>query len=1074
MHGSQRIGILGAYRYSEETKQQFMIDWTQFREAIVAGLPNAERLARLRRLESWLELPPGGALAALEEELKTTPPQPIWECVVLLNLTILREANIPEGDGFGPALQRMYEEVQQGTASEERKKASAQLAALWDIRLALLQKDPTLSQPPSAASMAKCLLLEKADVIFKRQNVAARQSVDGFVTKLTLFTLEEAIRDAKALAASAEPGNGALPWVYSQIGYAEYNLARSYVIVGRNSDALASYAAAAEDFEKADEPEEAEDCKRRANDLENRLRLDLDAGAKEALADLNTAELDGGSLTSPSPQAQWERIESLIKMTEVEGAAADSFAALQNANAAAKTLAELGYLDPQTCTAEAAMASWIQTACATLSGDSRFGRIERVRNFFETIFSARLTVLFGTDPAAADTLQAMHTELDKLSARMNQEVSSADTETLRALARYYPKPSEAAQEEQELSGADFEKRLDRVRALDIALSENKTLCDQRAAAGEGMDDLLAAMEKLEAEADTLNSPVYEAKTRLGHAYILLQLGRGADLGPVAREARQRLLAGRPASLSSLPLTYERYYYLDSLKRETMGCIMTGDFEGALEICEETILDFETERYRVSSEYRQSALLSWVSEFYTWAAFSAFKLQRWDNMLEAIDLIKARSAIRSRLMPDAPQNLNSNLQREFEALDAALAKDPKNEDLKTRRRQLWDLLSIARAQSGASAQVPTLSVASLQSALEEDEALIGYFWLNESVILAIAVDRERFHAERICLEPNELTRLQEFVTFVQKLKSSQKMDRSVERLGAILIPGFLRDFMKTKRRIIFSPHHSLHLFPFHAARWGTDAFVGTEFAVSYAPNFCSVLLPWVQPVENRVLAMGIRDFADKTVQSLENVEEDAAAIAAYYRSGGAEVELALGTEASRERIEALRNEGKLQQFRCVHLGTHGLSVFETPDQPLESRLLVQDGALDAMDIANLRLSAELVMLSACHSGQRAIQLRNLGEVPGDDIFGLQSALFRSGVRSIVGTLWLVETESSSPIVRGFHKHYAEGKPAEIALQFSVKEYLANPVGSLVGVYYWAPYFISFIGRKQTKERESWQN
>jgi CHAT domain-containing protein len=125
-------------------------------------------------------------------------------------------------------------------------------------------------------------------------------------------------------------------------------------------------------------------------------------------------------------------------------------------------------------------------------------------------------------------------------------------------------------------------------------------------------------------------------------------------------------------------------------------------------------------------------------------------------------------------------------------------------------------------------------------------------------------------------------------------------------------------------------------------------------------------------------------------------------------------------------------------------------------------LVQDGALDAMDIANLRLNAELVMLSACHSGQRAIELRDLGEVPGDDIFGLQAALFRAGARSIAGTLWLVETKSASPITRAFHRHYADGKPAEVALQLSVKEYLASAPAHCDGVYYWAPYFISSIG------------
>ena len=1051
-----------------------MIDWAQFREAIAAGLPNAERLARLRRLESWLELPPGGALAALEEELKTTPPLPIWECVVLLNLTILREAGIQSGAEFGPALQRLYDEVQQGTASEERKKAAAQLAALWELRLALLQKDPTLSQPPSDAAMAKMHLQQAATALFKRLDAVENQLAPGTVSELAIKTYENIVREAEALAASAEPGNGALPYVFYMIASAERTLAGCYAIVGRNSDALQSFAAAAEDFEKAGEPEKVEDCQRRATDLQTRLLGNLDAAVENPLADLNAAAPGGGSLTPPSPQAQWERIEALMKLTSVEGEAADTFAALQNANTAAKELVGLGYPDPATCTAETAMDSWLQTSVASFKGTELLRRASHVNMYYDGILGARLALLFEKDPAVADKMLALQTELQKLSERMMLEANAATTEGQRAFERYSPLPPEPAHEKENPKKVDFETNLDRMRAVDAALNENQKLCNQRASAGDGMDDLLASVEKLEAEADTLNSPVHEAATRLGHAYILLQLGRGAELGPLAREARRRLLAGRAPSLSSLPLSYERYYFLDSLKRETMGCIMTGDFEGALKLCEETIRDFETERYRVSSEYRQSALLSWVSEFYTWAAFSAFKLQRWDNMLEAIDLIKARSAIRSRLMPDAPQNLNSNLQQEFEALDAALQKDPKNEDLKTRRRQLWDLLSIARAQSGASAQVPALSVASLQSALEEDEALIGYFWLAETVILTIAVDRERFHAERISLKPEELTRLQEFVAFVQTLKSSQKMDRTVEKLGAILLPDFLRDFMKAKKRVIFSPHHSLHLFPFHAARWGTDAFVGTEFAVSYAPNFCSVLLPWAQPVENRVLAMGIRDFADKTVQSLENVEDDAAAIAAYYRANGAAVELALGTEATRERIEALRNQGKLQQFRCVHLGTHGLSVFETPDQPLESRLLVQDGTLDAMDIANLRLSAELVMLSACHSGQRAIQLRNLGEVPGDDIFGLQSALFRSGVRAIVGTLWLVETSSSSPIVRGFHKHYAEGKPAEVALQLAVKEYLENPVDSLTGVYYWAPYFISFIGRRQTKEGDSWKN
>ena len=113
------------------------------------------------------------------------------------------------------------------------------------------------------------------------------------------------------------------------------------------------------------------------------------------------------------------------------------------------------------------------------------------------------------------------------------------------------------------------------------------------------------------------------------------------------------------------------------------------------------------------------------------------------------------------------------------------------------------------------------------------------------------------------------------------------------------------------------------------------------------------------------------------------------ICSFYERTGAAVQMLLGAEATRARLDALRKSGELSKFRCPHLGTHGRSVFEVPDQPLESVLELQNGRLDGMEIGNLRLHADLVVLSACNSGQRAIQLRNLGEAPGDDIFRIAS-------------------------------------------------------------------------------------
>ena len=433
------------------------------------------------------------------------------------------------------------------------------------------------------------------------------------------------------------------------------------------------------------------------------------------------------------------------------------------------------------------------------------------------------------------------------------------------------------------------------------------------------------------------------------------------------------------------------------------------------------------------------------------------------MLEAVELIKARSAIHSRMLPEIPDLSATALAKEFEDVSRTLEQqgadaDP---DLVARRRHLWDLLSIARAHGASAKQMPALTLSAVQSALAEDEALLGYFWLSDDTLLVMAVDHQRFIADRVTLKQDELQNLNGFVKALQQLRGvSRGMDKALRRFADVLLPPFCREFIANKQRLIVSPHHALHLIPIHALPWDAE-FVGTKFAIRYVPNFSSLLLPWENKCENRVLAIGIKQFADAAIMPLANVEDDASAIAQFYTDRGAETELLLGSSASRERIEKLREQGTTGRFRCLHLGTHGLSVFDTPNQPLESKLLLQDAALDSMDIAGLQFSAELAVLSACHSGQRAIAGRDLGEFPGDDIFGLQSALFQSGVRSVLGTLWLVETESSSAIVRAFHKHFADGNPAETSLQMAVSQYLSSDTRNKE-CFYWAPYFISSLG------------
>jgi len=101
---------------------------------------------------------------------------------------------------------------------------------------------------------------------------------------------------------------------------------------------------------------------------------------------------------------------------------------------------------------------------------------------------------------------------------------------------------------------------------------------------------------------------------------------------------------------------------------------------------------------------------------------------------------------------------------------------------------------------------------------------------------------------------------------------------------------------------------------------------------------------------------------------------------------------------------------------LHFATHG--IFDDV-KPMYSRLLFAhakgaDGFLEAWEIANSRIDADLVVLSACDTA--------LGrETNGEGLIGMTWAFFVAGARSVVSTQWKVHSESASQLMVTFHRH-----------------------------------------------------
>jgi hypothetical protein len=591
-------------------------------------------------------------------------------------------------------------------------------------------------------------------------------------------------------------------------------------------------------------------------------------------------------------------------------------------------------------------------------------------------------------------------------------------------------------------------------------------------AGQPVQPVLTMLDQLGPLVKGIGMPLYEAKWKLGYCYAQRAAGEKQKVLEASEEARAILLAGRPAKLSSLWHRYERTVYLEAVLLKMRALMMLGQLKEGLATCLETIADFEQSRYRVNSPLRQSTLLKSTVEFYTGAAFAAFKLKEWDTLLQVTELVKARTAIRSRLSADAPELETEALAKQFDQITAALQEAGnrpdavKLEDLKARRRDVWDLLAIARAGAAGAAQPPLLSVEAVQSVLAADEALVGYFFLGPPVLLIMKMDRERFEVERIIFETeDEMAPVNELLDAIEKLDASGPLDldAAIAAAGDLLIPTGVREFLKGKARVIISPHHGLHLFPFHAASWDGKALI-ERCAVRYIPNFSSLLLEWRGATRTGVFALGVSRFAvaGQTWPELKNTENQAREIAGIYAGLQLRTETLTGSGATTEAFRQLASLGGLSGYSALHLATHGTSVFasDAQDEPMESKLVLENGWIDGLELATFHLPADVAVLSACNSGQRAVSGRGMSELPGDDIFGLQSALFQAGVHTVLGSLWPVETQAAYQATSEFHANYARGDPAEIALQKAVLRLRGANDGA--GTFLWAPFFLSSLG------------
>ena len=271
---------------------------------------------------------------------------------------------------------------------------------------------------------------------------------------------------------------------------------------------------------------------------------------------------------------------------------------------------------------------------------------------------------------------------------------------------------------------------------------------------------------------------------------------------------------------------------------------------------------------------------------------------------------------------------------------------------------------------------------------------------------------------------------------------------------------IADLLSKRKSWILVPDGPLWNLPFQALVDARGSYLAEQAAIVYAPSTAAWLEMSLTPPN--ASTNGRRDllaFGNPTTPSTAGVEgtrhslaplpEAEAEVKNAARFYGADSAVYVREEATEERFKA-----EAPHYRVLHVAGHGVL---NDASPMHSYLLLasggskkEDGFLEAGELMQMDLGADLVVLSACDTarGQYAA---------GEGIIGFSWALFAARCRAQVVSQWKVDSAATSVLMRNFHRNVRNDPTrAASALQKTIVSMLKTR--EYRHPFYWASFVV----------------
>lgn len=314
-------------------------------------------------------------------------------------------------------------------------------------------------------------------------------------------------------------------------------------------------------------------------------------------------------------------------------------------------------------------------------------------------------------------------------------------------------------------------------------------------------------------------------------------------------------------------------------------------------------------------------------------------------------------------------------------------------------------------------------------LPSNTLLIEYALLREDLLIW-TIDQNGLKSYHLIEKINEETINLKIQAFHHACSGKEKAWKLYSRELSVLFIKPIQHLLTDYKHLIFVPYGAMHQIPFQALLLEEKPLF-FQFQISYLPSLGILPLlkrshrsnqPKVLSVGNPALMswQAPEDSIDKKpmpYSGLKYAEQEAELVADIF----SDALLLTGSEATESRVEQL-----MENFDVLHFATHAVLSKESP---LSSGILLANGeALTVYEFMNVKLKAELVVLSACQTGEGVV-------TGGDDVFGFTRGLLAAGTKSALVSLWQIDDLSTNLLISKFFYEYKNGKSLAEALRLA---------------------------------------